>query len=708
VAQYAECCRALKAELDVEPEEETRALYRGICDGREPLALVHPFLDNLPAPLTPLVGRERELAEVKACLRDPACRLLTLIGPGGIGKSRLALEAGRDFLFEDVEFADQPPSFPHGVYLVPLTTVQSPDAILPALAEALSFFFYRDNPTAGLSIASLSVPKRQLLGYLRRRSLLLILDSFEHVLPGTALVAEILRAAPQVKVLITSRARLGVQGECLYPVRALEVSDPAPIGTARMDPARRQDAVELFLAGARRVRPGYEATVGDLRLIAWICRTVQGIPLAILLAAAWMDVLDLEQIAAQIAYRAIDFLQGEGHGLDEGVGSMRDVLDRSWSLLSEREREAFRALSIFRRGFTLEAAQRVAGASLQELRALAGRSLLRQTPDGRYAFQHELLHRYAAEKLAALPAVRDQVQGRRGTAYAATLERWAADLKGPRQQKALAEIEAEIEEARAAWEWAVAGGDLEWLGQAAEGLGLFYEWRVRYQEGEAAFRAAADAFEGVGGPAGRMAVDALRAWAHLLAWRGLFSCRLGHAGLSRQLLRHGQELLDGPALAGQDVRRERAFLLWAMGEAAYWSGSRADARQCYLESLALYRALDDRWATSRALLALAGTAQSLGAFEDARQFAQDSLAIRRTLGDTKGIGDALWQVGWVSQNLGQLEEAERLERESIALARQTRNRPALARGLHGLGSTLAWQGEFVESLSAGRVSGDLA
>lgn len=216
-------------------------------------------------------------------MQDPGCRLLTLVGPGGSGKTRLALEAAADLLS-----ASQIGSFDHGVYLVSLAPLQSADDILPAIAQTLGFSFYEG-----------SEPQDQLLDYLRQKSMLLIMDNFEHLLDGVGIVADILKAAPDIKTLVTSRVRLNVQGEHLFPVAGMNFPTPKtsaarlPLehGRGKTEEVTQFDAIKLFLQGARRTRPGFEPTTGELQDIAQICQLVQGMPLGILLAAAWMGTL---------------------------------------------------------------------------------------------------------------------------------------------------------------------------------------------------------------------------------------------------------------------------------------------------------------------------------------------------------------------------------------------------------------------------------
>lgn len=258
-------------------------------------------------------------------------------------------------------------------------------------------------------------------------------------------------------------------------------------------------------------------------------------------------------------------------------------------------------LSVFRGGFTREAAQKVTGASLRELMALVNKSLLDRAPapsttlrtGGRYKV-HEFLRQYAAEKLGGSPAASEAARDRHTAYYTAALQGWGEDLKGPRQQTVLAEMDVEIKDARTAWDWAAERGQVEQLDQAIDGLCHFYARRLRYQEGEAAGRLAAHKLEAT------VCGDGLRVWAKTLAWQGCFSLLLDHIELASQLLQQSLALLEGPELADRDTQSEKAFVLTQMGRIA--SGSdREQARRLFEQSLALYQALSDRWGMANVL-----------------------------------------------------------------------------------------------------------
>jgi predicted ATPase/uncharacterized protein HemY len=663
---------------------------------------------NLPAQPTPFIGREALLAEIALRLQDPDCRLLTLVGPGGSGKTRLALEAAAARL-ED---------YAHGVYFVSLAPLRSVDAIVPTVAEAVGFRFSAPRG-GGVGIE----PRQQLLEYLRKKRVLLILDNYEHLLDGVDLMSDILETAPGLKVLATSRARLKVQAEQLFPVPGMyvpEIPPQTPPGTAPSAPlcdaqdAAQYSAVKLFLATARRVQPGFELTAGNQADVVRICRLVEGMPLGILLAASWTGMLTPAEIADELAGeigQGLDLLETDLRDVPARQRSMRAVFDRSWALLSGRAREVFAGLSIFRGGFAREAAQQVTGASLRELRALVDRSLLHRAPTGRYEV-HELLRGYAEEKLDREPAAGEAARDRHSATYADALSGWAADLKGPRQKGALAEMDVEIENARAAWNWATERGQVARLDRSLEGLGLFYLKRSRFLEGEAAFRLAADKLAAIpysdrtgpsvaadGGPLlsadALAAVEGLRLRARALAWQGPMSWHLGRVELADQLARQGLSLLQDPALADQDTRAEKAFVLATVGQLTLHYDCGA-ARPLLEESLALYRALGDRWWAAVALDQLGTSAHILSSYDEAEQLYRESLAIRQSLGDQWGSASSLRSLGITHRAQGKHAQAERLFRESLAICREMDDRGGAAEGLEQLGLVLVELGRIAE------------
>jgi predicted ATPase len=482
----------LAEELGVEPEVETRALYErlraggaaprpaappgGLAGGPGPPA-APPH--NLPAALTPFVGREAELAALGTLRRDGGARLLTLVGAGGVGKTRLALEAARAAL-ED---------FPDGVFLVPLASLADPAALAATVAAALGIPAPESDPPGALR------------RYLRDRRLLLLLDNCEHLLAGMGLVADVLAAAPGAAVIATSRQRLGLRGEQVFAVEGLAYPEPgAAVSEAALAPA-----VRLFVQGARRARPGLALDAANLPAVLRICRLVAGLPLGLELAAAGAGELEPDELAAEIE-RSADVLAADWPDAPARQRSLRAVFAWSWELLDGEERAVFPRLAVFRGGFTREAAEAVAEAPLRVLNGLVRKSLLRRTSPGeagaagggRYEL-HELLRQYASERLG--PAEGAGSAARHATHYLAFVASREHGLARGAPRGAVVELRRELDNVRAAWAWAAAGaaGDLpespaalEALDASAYALWQLYVLQGPLTEGEQVMGAAAD------------------------------------------------------------------------------------------------------------------------------------------------------------------------------------------------------------------------
>ena len=342
LVQYETCRRVLHEELGVEPSPSTALLYKHIRDGSDLYPTSPSPPHNLPASLSTLVGRAGECATLCEQLSSPDCRFLTVCGAGGVGKTRLVLEVARRLLDR----------FVHGVYFVRLAYLPDANAILPAIAQALGFTFHGD-----------AAPQQQLQDYLRRKQILLVLDNFDRFADSAGLIVDLLSVAPELTVLVTSRVSLRVQAERLYLLEGLAYPQQALGRGEETEQAwaeiHRCFAVELFELGARRIQPDFEPSARDLAAIAEICRFVGGLPLAILLAASWMNVLTAAEIAEHIRGEAtnasdqgLGFLQTEWKDLPPRQRTMRAVFDRSWSLLSQAEQSVFASLAVFRGGFT--------------------------------------------------------------------------------------------------------------------------------------------------------------------------------------------------------------------------------------------------------------------------------------------------------------------------------------------------------------------
>jgi predicted ATPase/Tfp pilus assembly protein PilF len=587
-------------------------------------------------------------------LDDRDCRLITLTGPGGMGKTRLSLQAA----------AEKVESFSHGVYFVPLAPLSSPEFIVSTIADALRFSFY-----------SREAPKVQLLNYLREKALLLVMDNFEHLVAGAGLLAEILENAPRVKVLVSSRERLNLHGEWVYPLGGMQV--PAEAAELIED----YSAVQLFLQSARRVQPGFSLAPEDRAHLTHICRLVEGVPLGIELAASWVRMLSCEEIAQEIA-QSVDFLATTMRDLPDRHRSLRAVFDYSWALLSEEERAVLRQLSVFRGGFRREAARGL-GASLPILSALVDKSLLRRDAAGRYDML-EVLRQYAEGKLQEVPAEQARAHGWHGGFYAQFLQQRRTAIRGEQQKETLAKIGVEIENVRAAWAWALEQGGTAEIEQALECLHHFYEMRSWFLEGEETFARAVERIRG--------RPEAGAVLGQLLTRQAWFCERLARYTQASELYQAGLELARVHRLP-----QEITLALSGLGLITYRQGDYPRAWEILQESLATGRQVDDPWGLAQALSNLSMVAMAQGECVEARQLFGQVLDIYRRIGYRRGIAGTLNNLGGVAGPLGEYAEARRLYQESGDFFRQIGDRRGLAFVLNNLGHVLEAVGEYAEA-----------
>lgn len=414
---------------------------------------VRTLKTNLPVPLTSFIGREKEQEEIKALLSK--VRLITIVGTGGMGKTRLSLQVGHELVNE----------YPDGVWFVPLTPLQSAEAVIPAIARALGFSFYGDAER----------PYQQLLDYLRKKNLLLILDSFEHLVgEGAPFVAEMLTTAGQIKMLITSRERLNLLGEQVFRMAGLQTPSSAEMSKWKNpdEQIKAYSALQLFEERARRVKQDVQLTVADLAPVAEICRLVDSMPLGIELAATWMEILSPREIAAEIA-RSLDFLSTSLRDVPERQQSIRAVFESAWKLLDHDEQDVFRKLTIFQGNFSREAAQRVSAGSLHILLELADKSWLQHVEGGRFQL-HDILRQYAYELLQLQPEDWQAAKDRHAEYYIDFVETQGKALQGAGQIEAIRALNVELgDNIQVAWNWLV---DRERFGDLVQKMlpGLFH------------------------------------------------------------------------------------------------------------------------------------------------------------------------------------------------------------------------------------------
>ena len=635
LAQYEACKKILEKELGVEPSLETTALYERIRSARQ--ASRH----NIPASSIEFIGREKELANLRERLADPACRLITLTGLGGIGKTRLAQETAR-------ACADM---FINGAWLVPLAAVDS-DGLVSAIGNIFDFPFTKGDA------------KKQLLNYLRQKELLLVMDNFEHLLESSAILAEILQAAPEVKILVTSRERLDVEGEWVVELSGLESGS--------------MGADQLFVQSAKRARAEIQFEEQDKVAVAEICRLVGGLPLGIEIAAAWIRSMTVEAIRDEIQ-KSLDFLESSRRDIPERQRSLRAVFESSWARLNEAEQKTFAALSVFRGGFARDAAEAVAG----RFDSLLDKSLV-QRNDARFEL-HEVTRQFAEEKLSA--------KKKAGNAHAAYFAKWASERAKWNERASFAVMHDDFENVRAAWTWAGEQKDAASLSGLVHFTKRYLDIQGRYREGHDLMERALSHFGAVD-DANDLPTDGRgQMIAKLILFRALFLADMGKPGESVPSL---QECLAYFRSIGDKV--QIMACLNALGIAHRFLGQEEKAADYFRSHLEIAREQQNRREEATALNNLCTAINTMKHFEEAERMLQDCLAIRRELNDEAGISSTLINLGVALFNQGRLSEIKPYYQEAIEISRRINQPRNLAGALGNLGGVLLREKQYDEAL----------
>ena len=626
-----------------------------------------PASHHLPLPPTPLLGRETELTALERLFKDPQCRLLTLTGMGGIGKTRLAIEFA---LRQQIMFLD-------GVLYVPLDSINAAESIVPAVAEALGYSFSGPAELKEQLIKSMSVSMK--------RSAFLVLDNLEHLIAQSAetveLVTEFLQRLPHLKILTTSRERLNLQGEWMYELHGLPVP---PVEFA--DKLDDYSAAVLFIQRARQIKSDFEIGGSEKSELVQICRLVEGIPLAIELAAAWVGMLTCEEIAREIESN-IDFLSTSKRDVPERHCSLMATFDHSWKLLSDHEMDVLSRLSVFRGGFDRNAAEKVAGATLQLLASLVSKSLVRRSEYGRYDL-HEVIRQYASSHLEQDESRRLETCDHHSEYYLDLASRYERKLKSAAQQAAMRDMTVEFDNIRTAWDWGIKRGKYESVGRAIRSFGWYFEIASLLRDG---FEQLELLVQALSGPPRDAQMNKTLGMAFMQ--QGLLNFRSGQFMRAREVYRKSIVIfrsLDEKALLA-DALIFDGIIMQVNGDDYLESEKRIQ------EGLAYAQAANDQWFSAFGIYGLGHVDSLMGEYQKGYDQMQDGMKIWREVGDPHAISLGLNFLVNTQIKLQRYEEAKASMLESIALCEQTKNRWGMGTSYRYLGLATLAEGRYIEA-----------
>lgn len=618
---------------------------------------------NLPILPTPLIGRQHELDELCKLIRDPHCRMLTVVGPGGMGKTRLALETA----------SHSQPDFEDGTYFVPLAPIQSSRYLIPVIADSIGFTLQGEHE-----------PKEQLFNFLKDKNILLLIDNLEHLLGDATIAeffAEVLERTSKLKLLVTSRESVGLQGEWIFEVHGLPIPEGTDIeGTS----------VELFLQRARRAHVSFDATTEDYPAIVRICNLVNGMPLGIELAAAWVRTLSCHEIASEIE-RGLDFLSISAKDVPTRHRSIRAVFDHSWKLLTEEEQNVLLRLAIFQGGFSREAAGEIAGATLPILSALVAKSLIRRSGTGRYDL-HEIIRQYAAERLADQSKVKKEAQALHGQYFIRFLGQEDLPLRSSTQRKSLTKLVADIDNIRTALEWALAHQEFELIETGLRAYSTLYDTLGWSQEALDYFGRVRDVLESKSSLTNREEMVAL---AHVLTSRSLFALRTGQQAEATVMLNRSLEILR--AIHAPHVLVEALTFL---GIVTIITGNLAGALALFKEGLQTARESGDQWYEALCLTEVVGVNLMTGEAGDIHEQFQSAVEAWRKTGDLRFTAFGLTSLSLGAMAAHKYDEAQAALEESITINRSLGDRTGLGNAYRGLGLVEQVQGRHAQALDS--------
>ena len=660
------------------PERVYQINADGLDGDFPPLASLDAVPTNLPIQLTDFVGRQRELDEVERLVG--ASRLVTILAPGGAGKTRLAIQTA----------ANLSSNYRDGVFLVDLAPVTLARDIPQTVAESV-----------GLALGGEGDITTELLRHLANDQALLVFDNVEHLPEAADLVSDLLRTASEVTVIATSRTKLAVTGETVFNLPGLEIEWDSP------EEALTASGVLLFIEAAMRTDSTFSLSIEDLDSVREILRSVSGMPLGILLAAAWVDALSVKEIAAEIS-RSLDFLESETRDLPDRHRSMRAIFDYSWALLSESDQRVFADLSVFRGGFTRTAAEEVAGATIRGLANLVGKSLLVSDRDtGRYSV-HELLRQYAEEELRSHPASWSRADAAHTAFFADLAEKGEGEIVEARGQvRGLRALEEDLDNIKTALRQTLATGDAAETRRFVVGLAWLYEVRGWVKPGLDLMIEIADSVHGSEGDAAEILQGVS------MAYQAKFLANLGKPDEAAPIAVEARESLqakgDWVALAialealaeiglydgdldkilaltgeGSRIASEGGSEIWPaafMNYEAFVSPARGDvesALRVLTEGDRVLASHDEKIVRAWNLDIQAGIARIQERLDDALEIRTRQAKMAREVGYRRVLGSALTGLGSVHAAAGRLEAANHSYLDGLEIFEHTGQAPDMA------------------------------
>ncbi len=660
------------------------------------------YKHNLPYQPTPFLGRKEELHDLARRLAEPGTRLITLLGPGGFGKTRLALQLAADHVGRY-----------EGVHWLPLAPLVSEDRMFAVLASALGLVFYTDED-----------PMSKILSALQNKRVLLVFDNFEH-LPGGRVFVEKLLEIPTLQIVVTSRESLRHPLEQVVPIGGLQY--PEYEGAAAFE---ESGAFQLFFLHLRKTGRTSGFDEPERRAFLELCRLLHGMPLGLEMAASLTVEHTLAEVVEEVRAH-VDLLTSALPHLPDRQKSVRAVFEYSWKLLNPAQARTLARLSVLRTAFDLRAARRVGDCESEDLQQLVNRSLLMSLPGGMFQL-HEIVRYYAKERLYENPRERYMAQSTHARYFLAFIRSRYVLFHGKDQRVHLEQVSSVLEDISAAFDWSMEQGRLEWITRSLESYGLFFERKARFQEGREAFNRMLGALLEAGAINDDLR-DVAILHARLLAWKVFLGVRIGSVEGMAEDLETILKLL-GPT----GKRQDRAFAALLQGQWHELKGEGVEALSKYRKAIALYKEVGDPRGISMARNRLSQTVLTQGNAEEARREAADSLEYyerqedpsgmawshvllgevafhqlrfeeaRRhyrqalegylAVGNRDGVGWTMILLGSLAKTLGELPAAEQMFREALSIEEELLNNAAQAWIHQHLGETAWFQSRYSDAL----------